>query len=159
MSEIAGPLEVQTWIWWTDLLPGGSWGVDRAIGRVTVETEFNILPTLCVEFLLYSLSKSISAMWHHQRGCAGNHSVVIVKEMLLQIQTHYLTAEDHWYFNDSHPSLWCQCAAHSLLTQCTTQTTCREWNGIKDLRNYLIQAFWQAWDLFQTLISDQFIPK
>lgn len=48
---------------------------------------------ICVCELLYSLSKAISAVWDYQSGSAGNHSVVIIKEMLLQ---HTKTTSHYW---------------------------------------------------------------
>lgn len=34
--------------------------------------------------LLYGFSKAICTVWNHQCGSARNHSVLIIKEMLLQ---------------------------------------------------------------------------
>ncbi len=45
---------------------------------------------MCTQILLYRLSEAIIAVWDDQSGSTGNHSVIIIKEMLLQ-QKHYLT--------------------------------------------------------------------
>lgn len=41
--------------------------------------------------LLNGLGKAVGAMWDHQSGRAGNHSVIIVKEVLLQTHKSNIT--------------------------------------------------------------------
>lgn len=55
------------------------------------------------EDLLDGLVQTIRAVWNHQSGSAGNHSVIFIKEMLLQVkreknpfQNHLSSKVSHW---------------------------------------------------------------
>lgn len=43
-------------------------------------------PVPACEDLLDGLVKTIGAVWNHQSGSTGNHSVIFIKEMLLQVK-------------------------------------------------------------------------